>query len=71
MLPFQYIYTENGNGTLPFVFCKRKTENGSLFSLVGKRYTIINIYYYSKRACLWALQINPLKPHQGIAESIF
>jgi hypothetical protein len=26
---------ENGEGNLPFVFCKRKMENGSLFSLLG------------------------------------
>ncbi len=40
MLPFHYINKENGtNGKLqlPFVFCKRKTENKSLISLVDKR----------------------------------
>ncbi len=29
------LFAENGNSKLPFVFCKRKRENRSLFSLVS------------------------------------
>ncbi len=32
-----HMFAANENGKLPFVFCKRKKDNGSLFRLVGKR----------------------------------
>ncbi len=51
MATFVYLLeTKNGNGKLPFVFCKRKAENGSLGSLVGKRSKVINICCISKSA---------------------
>jgi hypothetical protein len=54
----------NGKRQSPFVCCKRKTktencsvcllqtetENGSLFSLVGKRKKVMDVYCISKRA---------------------
>jgi hypothetical protein len=50
MLLFNYIYTEkgnNGNGKLPFVFCKQKM--GVSFPFVGKRFAVsvkVPIYEY-------------------------
>jgi hypothetical protein len=46
-LPF---VVASGNSKLPFVFCKRK--NGSLFSFVGKRLTVTDVFCFSKRAHL-------------------
>ncbi len=40
MLPYQYIYTENGtngNGKFPFVFCRWKTKVCLPWSANGKR----------------------------------
>ncbi len=47
-----FLQTENGNGKLPFVCCKRKRKNWLLFSLVGKRQTVINDCF-SNRAHLY------------------
>ncbi len=44
--------TENGNGKLPFVCCKRKLKTDIFFSLVGKRYSVIDDRCFSKRAHL-------------------
>ncbi len=47
-------YGTNGKQQIPFISCKWKTdtENESLFSLVGKRKTVIQVRCFSKRALL-------------------
>jgi hypothetical protein len=41
------LQTENGNSKLLFVCSKSKTENESLFSLLGKQQTVINDFCFS------------------------
>jgi hypothetical protein len=57
IMPFQYIYiyTENGNGTLPLFSAKGKRK--FVFSLGGKRYTVIDLCYFNKHATPYALSI--------------
>jgi hypothetical protein len=66
MLPFKYIYirktelTENDNFHVfaadgkrkwQTLFCFVQTENGSLFSLVGKRSTVVDIILLCQQTC--------------------
>ncbi len=51
----------------------RKTENSSLFSLVGKRQAVISIWCFSKCANLWPITLScaPCVPYQLECENIW